>query len=300
MVKPPVVLAAACCARSTSRSPASTGSGSATAPASASTTRRTSRAGTTSAGSTRTRSARRWEIANYALEGKTFHPDDEYPAETADQALAEARAVWGEPEPDGRDGRARSRSSSRRSRGDEPRGPDPRAAPERAPPAHRRLPRLPDLLRTVPMKPCHCKDYTRSAIMREAAAKAGGGLRAIEPGMPLPAGTGLSRRSFLARSSGLALAVFGGAALAPARVGRGIAAAAAAGAGRARRRLRLHVGRRRLALDARAGRRPRYASLRPRSRSAPARRRASARIRGCAGTRSSRRSARCTRRARSP
>ena len=78
------------------------------------------------------------------------------------------------------------------------------------------------------MKPCHCKDYTRSAIMREAAAKAGGGLRAIEPGMPLPAGTGLSRRAFLARSSGLALAVFGGAALAPAAWDEGIAAAAAA------------------------------------------------------------------------
>jgi len=78
------------------------------------------------------------------------------------------------------------------------------------------------------MKPCHCKDYTRSAIMREAAAKAGGGLRAIEPGMPLPAGTGLSRRAFLARSSGLALAVFGGAALVPAAWDEGIAAAAAA------------------------------------------------------------------------
>ena len=43
--------------------------------------------------------------------------------------------------------------------------------------------------------------------------------------MPLPAGTGLSRRSFLARSSGLALAVFGGAALAPRALDAGIAAA---------------------------------------------------------------------------
>ena len=78
------------------------------------------------------------------------------------------------------------------------------------------------------MKPCHCKDYTRSAILRETAAKAGGGLRAIEPGMPLPAGTGLSRRSFLARSSGLALAVFGGSAIAPAAWDQGIEAASAA------------------------------------------------------------------------
>ena len=82
------------------------------------------------------------------------------------------------------------------------------------------------------MNACHCKDYTRAAVMRDAAARAAGagaGLRAIEPGMPLPAGTGLSRRSFLARSSGLALAVFGGAALAPGAFDEGIADAMAAG-----------------------------------------------------------------------
>jgi uncharacterized protein (DUF1501 family) len=76
------------------------------------------------------------------------------------------------------------------------------------------------------MNACHCKDFTRSAVMRHAAAQAAGagnGLRAIEPGMPLPAGTGLSRRSFLARSSGLALAVFGGSALAPRAFEEGIA-----------------------------------------------------------------------------
>ena len=69
------------------------------------------------------------------------------------------------------------------------------------------------------MDACHCKEHSRAAILRQAAAAsaagAGAGLRAIEPGMPLPAGTGLSRRSFLARSTGLALAVFGGSALAP-------------------------------------------------------------------------------------
>jgi uncharacterized protein (DUF1501 family) len=82
------------------------------------------------------------------------------------------------------------------------------------------------------MNACHCKDYTRAAVMRDAAARAAGagaGLRAIEPGMPLPAGTGLSRRSFLARSSGLALAVFGGSALAPGLLDEGIADAMAAG-----------------------------------------------------------------------
>jgi uncharacterized protein (DUF1501 family) len=45
--------------------------------------------------------------------------------------------------------------------------------------------------------------------MRSAAAEAGKGLPLIENGMPVPAGTGLSRRSFLSRSAGLALAVYG-------------------------------------------------------------------------------------------
>jgi uncharacterized protein (DUF1501 family) len=56
---------------------------------------------------------------------------------------------------------------------------------------------------------CHCKDYSRSELMRQAAAQAGKGLPAIETGMPTPAGTGLSRRSFLSRSAGLAMAVYG-------------------------------------------------------------------------------------------
>ena len=54
-----------------------------------------------------------------------------------------------------------------------------------------------------------CNDYTRSQLLRSAAAEAGRGLPAIEPGMPEPAGTGLSRRRFLSRSAGLALAVYG-------------------------------------------------------------------------------------------
>lgn len=54
-----------------------------------------------------------------------------------------------------------------------------------------------------------CSGYTRSQLLRSAAAEAGKGLPAIEPGMPEPAGTGLSRRKFLSRSAGLALAVYG-------------------------------------------------------------------------------------------
>jgi uncharacterized protein (DUF1501 family) len=56
----------------------------------------------------------------------------------------------------------------------------------------------------------HCKDFSRAGILREAAACAGHGLPSIETGMPLPAGTGLSRRSLLMRGGALALAVYGG------------------------------------------------------------------------------------------
>ncbi len=74
-----------------------------------------------------------------------------------------------------------------------------------------------------------CNDFSRTDLLRRAAAEAGRGLPAIESGMPLPAGTGLDRRSFLARTAGLALAVYGGSSLLPRAFEEGIAAAAAAG-----------------------------------------------------------------------
>ena len=55
----------------------------------------------------------------------------------------------------------------------------------------------------------HCNEFSRASLVRASAAEAGRGLPAIEPGMPLPAGTGLDRRSFVARSFGLALSVYG-------------------------------------------------------------------------------------------
>jgi uncharacterized protein (DUF1501 family) len=73
---------------------------------------------------------------------------------------------------------------------------------------------------------CHCKDYSRSELMRHAAAQAGKGLPSIENGMPVPAGTGLSRRTFLSRSAGLALAVYGATRLPFAAFEEGIANAA--------------------------------------------------------------------------
>ena len=73
-----------------------------------------------------------------------------------------------------------------------------------------------------------CRDYTRSQLLRAGAAEAGKGLPAIEPGMPEPAGTGLTRRKFLSRSAGLALAVYGASKIPIAAFDRGIAEAAQA------------------------------------------------------------------------
>ena len=71
-----------------------------------------------------------------------------------------------------------------------------------------------------------CNDFTRAQLLRGAAAEAGKGLPAIEPGMPEPAGTGLSRRRFISRSAGLALAVYGASKIPLGAFERGIAEAA--------------------------------------------------------------------------
>ncbi|HEV3001011.1 MAG TPA: DUF1501 domain-containing protein [Solirubrobacteraceae bacterium] len=71
-----------------------------------------------------------------------------------------------------------------------------------------------------------CNGYTRSQALR---AVAGQGLPAVEPGMPLPAGTGMDRRAFLLRSAGLALSVYGAGRLAPAALEEGVALAAEGG-----------------------------------------------------------------------
>jgi uncharacterized protein (DUF1501 family) len=69
-----------------------------------------------------------------------------------------------------------------------------------------------------------CSGFTRSELLRAAAA--GDGLPAIEPGMPIPAGSGLSRRSFLMRSIGLGLSVYGASRLPLAAFDEGVAHAA--------------------------------------------------------------------------
>ncbi len=73
-----------------------------------------------------------------------------------------------------------------------------------------------------------CSEHTRADLMRRGFAEAGKGLPAIEEGMPEPAGTGLSRRSFMARAGGLALTVYGASLLGPKAFEEGIAKAAAA------------------------------------------------------------------------
>jgi uncharacterized protein (DUF1501 family) len=72
----------------------------------------------------------------------------------------------------------------------------------------------------------HCVGLSRSRLLHRAAAEAGRGLPLIEPGMPLPAGTGMSRRSFVARGLGAALAVYGADRLVPGLFDEGIALAA--------------------------------------------------------------------------
>ena len=76
-------------------------------------------------------------------------------------------------------------------------------------------------------RPCnHCDGLSRSRLLHRALTEAGQGLPAIEPGMPLPAGTGLNRRRFLAKSLGAAVAVYGGSLLGMRAFEEGIAAAA--------------------------------------------------------------------------
>lgn len=55
----------------------------------------------------------------------------------------------------------------------------------------------------------HCNEFSRAHLLRGAAAEAGRGLPSIEPGMPVPAGTGLTRRSFMMRAGLGMMSVYG-------------------------------------------------------------------------------------------
>jgi uncharacterized protein (DUF1501 family) len=71
----------------------------------------------------------------------------------------------------------------------------------------------------------HCNEFSRSHFLRGAAAEAGKGLPQIEPGMPVPAGTGLSRRSFMLRAGLGMMSVYGASKLGFADLQSGIARA---------------------------------------------------------------------------
>jgi uncharacterized protein (DUF1501 family) len=77
-----------------------------------------------------------------------------------------------------------------------------------------------------------CSSFARSEAVRLGAARAGDGLPGIEPGMPTPAGTGLTRRGMLLRSVGLGLSVYGASKLGVDAFEAGVAEAAATGDGR--------------------------------------------------------------------
>jgi uncharacterized protein (DUF1501 family) len=79
---------------------------------------------------------------------------------------------------------------------------------------------------SAPRRACSCADFTRADLLRRGVAEAGRGLPAIEPGMPIPAGTGLTRRRFVTGSAGLALSIYGASRLGFRALDEGIAAAA--------------------------------------------------------------------------
>jgi uncharacterized protein (DUF1501 family) len=76
---------------------------------------------------------------------------------------------------------------------------------------------------------CDCNEHSRATLLRQAAAQAGSGLPAIDPRMPMPAGTGLDRRSFLLRSGAAMLSVYGASKLGFSQLEAGIARAQSEG-----------------------------------------------------------------------
>ena len=235
-----------CCAPSAAGSTRPPGRGCATAPASTCSCRRTSPAGTTRRWLDTATFRARWQMAQHIceparLDGAKGDTSPSDPAELVDRAVA----FWGSPKLSGpvRAGLERYAADTLAA-ADKPwkASSYPVLALERAADARRHLPGLPDEL----MKNTCCTEHARASA----------GLPAIEAGMPEPAGTGLSRRSFLLRSAGLGLAVYGAGRIAqlPA-FEAGVAHAQAAPAGH-RAAERVPGRRRRLAEPAGAGRGP--------------------------------------------
>ena len=136
----------------------------------------------------------RWYIANTALEkvslGEKKKQEAEGPERPRGDRGGRARRAR-QPDDPARDPARAPRVRARLAEGRD--GLEGRvlstARRQRGPPAPRRLPRPPDLLMAC------CDEHSRAELLRRGLAEAGRGLPAIEPGMPMPAGTGLDRRT---------------------------------------------------------------------------------------------------------
>lgn len=73
-----------------------------------------------------------------------------------------------------------------------------------------------------------CTSFSRSELLRHGVARAGQGLPEIQPGMPEPAGTGLTRRQVVLRGFAAGVSVYGASKLGVRALQEGVAAAAAA------------------------------------------------------------------------
>ena len=189
----------------------------------------------------------RWEMASYVTD-KTY--PNPWPGEGAARVQrdrgsrdrdGERARLLGQPDPVGRIASSASRAFAQ-SCLKEPPGelgaePLPGDAPERAAHADRDLPRHAGELSGPDNRGGGELTWRELLVQRlhplaAVAARrrgAGRGLPRIEPGMPLPAGTGIDRRTFLLRSAGAALSVYGASMLSPRHFEEGIAQASAAG-----------------------------------------------------------------------
>ena len=155
----------------------------------------------------------RWVAANSALGPIALDPDPEKTpydsAETAETAVAKAIKFWGNP--------SHHASHPLGSRAVRERGGRARRHALEAAVATRSCARTRCACWWPP--PPTCRPADGSPALQQLHAVGAHQRRgrpgrprppAVERGMPLPAGTGLSRRSFLMRSAGLALSVYGG------------------------------------------------------------------------------------------
>ena len=279
-----------------------TGSGSPSSPASGCSGRRTSPAGTTRAGSTPRRFRGRWIAANEIAGYDVIDDDGPYDAgrDARRTRGAQGARFWGEPQLRAGAPRRASSATPARSRrvatADWQQEHVPRAAPERPAHADRHLPRHADLLRTDRWPATTATSSRARTCCARRPPRRAAACRAIEPGMPVPAG----HRA----QPALVPAALGRSRCSPSTAPRSCGSGDARGGDRPggqganepRARLDLPRRRHRLALGARPDRRPDLPRAAAEPGSATGRRH---RVRrgpaACAGTRPPQRSPTCTR-----